>query len=567
MKLVECVPNFSVGNDDQVIQKIVNSITAIKGVTLLDVDSGVDTNRSVVTFVGDPHAVKEAAFQSIRTASLSIDMSKHKGTHPRIGATDVCPLIPISNITMEECVELSKSLGKRVGDELDIPIFLYEMSSAKPSRSNLSVIRSGEYEGLSKKLSDPKWKPDYGPSTFNKKSGATVIGARNFLIAYNINLNSKDKRIATDIAFEIREKGRSKRKPNPKSTNLLDGEIIRKKDGSPIKTKGMFKDVKAVGWYVKEYNRVQISINFNNYKISTIHDVFDAVCKLASDRGARVTGSELVGLIPLEAMLDAGRFYLKKQNASLGVSTNEIIEIAIQSLGLNDIVPFDPKIKIIEYAVNIESDKLVDLDINSFVNEVSQNSPAPGGGSVSALLGSLSASLCSMVASLTYDKKEFFDSKPEMSKTGEKAQILKDELLILIDNDTNAFKAIIEANKLPDSNAKEKENKELSMKKAIRLAIEVPFEIVKLCTKVLNLCFDLCKNSNPNSISDIAVAAESAYAGLKGASMNVLINLRDFDDKKSKLQILKKLDNHLKESSVQHKKIIDNVHNIIKSNG
>ena len=566
MKLVECVPNFSVGNDSQIIDKIASSIQNTKGVTLLDVDSGTDTNRTVMTFAGHPNAVEEAAFESIKSASMLIDMSKHKGTHARMGATDVCPIIPISDVSMDECIELSHRLGKRVGSELEIPIFLYEMSATKPSRVNLASIRSGEYEGLSKKLKDPKWIPDYGPKSFNKKSGATVVGARNFLIAYNINLNTRDKRIATDIAFELREKGRSKRKPNLKSKNLLDGEIVRNKDGSPVKVKGMFKDVKAVGWYVDEYKRAQISINFNNYKVSSIHEVFDAACELASYRGVRVTGSELVGLIPLEAMLDAGRHYIQKQNTSLGVSVNTLIETAVQSLGLCDITPFEPKAKIIEFAVGRHGNRLVNLKLDSFVNEVAQNSPAPGGGSVSALLGSLSASLCSMVAALTFDKKEFFDSKAEMSHIGEKSQKIKDELLSLIDRDTDAFNAIIAANRLPSTSPKEKEDKEFALDEAIKLAIDVPYEIVSCCYKMLSFCADLAKNSSPNSISDVGVAVESAYAGLRGASMNVQINLNDIDDEKYKSVILKDLKSLSQESKKLYEKTINKVYKIIRSN-
>ena len=556
MKLVECVPNFSVGNDSQIIDKIASSIQSIKGVTLLDIDSGTDTNRTVMTFAGHPNAVEEAAFESIKSASMLIDMSKHKGTHARMGATDVCPIIPISDVSMDECIELSHRLGKRVGSELEIPIFLYEMSATKPSRVNLASIRSGEYEGLSKKLKDPKWIPDYGPKSFNKKSGATVVGARNFLIAYNINLNTRDKRIATDIAFELREKGRSKRKPNLKSKNLLDGEIVRNKDGSPVK----------VGWYVDEYKRAQISINFNNYKVSSIHEVFDAACELASDRGVRVTGSELVGLIPLEAMLDAGRHYIQKQNTSLGVSVKTLIETAVQSLGLCDITPFKPKAKIIEFAVGRFSNRLVNLRLDSFVNEVAQNSPAPGGGSVSALLGSLSASLCSMVAALTFDKKEFFDSKAEMSHIGEKSQKIKDELLSLIDRDTDAFNAIIAANRLPGTSPKEKENKEIALDEAIKIAIDAPYEIVSCCYKMLSFCADLAKNSSPNSISDVGVAVESAYAGLRGASMNVQINLNDIDDEKYKSVILKDLKSLTQESKKLYEKTINKVYEIIRSN-
>ena len=370
-KLIECVPNFSEGIDQNKIDSIVNKIKSVDGITILDIDSGKDTNRSVVTFVGEPEAVLDAAFEGIKEASHLIDMSNHSGTHPRIGATDVCPLIPIKGVTIDDCIKYSHELADRVGKQLKIPVYLYENSAKNPDRKNLAVIREGEYEGLEKKLNDKLWKPDFGPTVFNPSTGATVIGCREFLIAYNINLNTKDKRLATDIAFDIRELGRSKRKKNPASLNLLDGEIVRNKDGSPVKVPGIFKDVKAIGWYVSEYKRAQISINFINYKVSSVHDVFDAVCNLAEKRGVRVTGSELVGLIPLDSVLSAGNHYLAKQNRTLGVPEKDIIECAIQSLGLNDVSKFDPYEKIIEYAIDNEKNDLMDLsakDIVSLIN-------------------------------------------------------------------------------------------------------------------------------------------------------------------------------------------------------
>ena len=537
MKLVECVPNFSEGRNNNVINAIADSIKGVEGVSLLGVDPGKNTNRTVMTFVGSPRAVEEAAFSAIKTASLLIDMSKHRGAHPRMGATDVCPLIPISDVSYEECIDLSHKLAKRVGDELLIPIYLYEKSASDLSRSNLAEIRSGEYEALSKKLKSKEWMPDYGPAEFNSKSGATAIGVRNFLIAYNINLNTNDQRLATDIAFELREKGRSKRNPNPKSSNLLDGEIVRNKDGSAVKIQGMFKDVKAVGWYLDEYKRAQISINLNDYKTSSIHNVFDAACILAAERGLRVTGSELVGLVPLDAIISTGKHYLHKQNAIEGVPTNEIIECAVQSLGLNDLESFNPHKKIIEYAISKEKNKLVDLPVREFLDEVSSKSPAPGGGSVSALLGSNGASLCSMVASLTYYKKDFFDLRQKMNDFSKKAQLIKDELIILIDEDTNAFNAILNANRLPAKDKAEHAIKEKAIKKANELAFETPYRIACLCSEVVSLCVDLSINGNPNSISDVGVAVESAYAGFKGASMNVLINMPSIENKKLRNRI------------------------------
>ncbi len=529
-KLVECVPNFSEGRDKQKIQDIIDHISMIAGVTILDVDSGEDTNRTVVTIVGEPKPIKEAAFQGIKRAAEILDMSQHIGTHPRMGATDVCPFIPISGLSVNECIELSKNVAERVGSELKIPVFLYEKSAINPNRKKLPDIRKGEYEGLEKKLKDPNWQPDYGPSELNLKAGATIIGCREFLIAYNINLNTKDHRLATDIAFELREAGRSKRIPNPNSKNLLDGEIVRSKDGKPVKIPGMFKDVKGMGWYVETFQRAQISINFNNYKISTIHDVFDSACKLAEERGVRVTGSELVGLIPLEAMVMAGKYYLRKQNRSVGVPINDIIECAVQSLGLNDVAPFHPKEKIIDYAVEKDSDTLISMTCKDFIDELSTNSPAPGGGSVSALAGALGASLSSMVASLTHEKKEMLDIKPEMDKIGIEAQLLKDQLTNMVDEDTIAFKNVMSSSRLPSTTEDEKKHKIKSLEAANKYAIEVPMKTAELCFEVLVLSKNLVEKGNPNSVTDVGVASEIAFAGLRGACMNVEINLNNISD-------------------------------------
>ena len=529
-KLVECVPNFSEGRDQNKIGEIVKQMSDVTGITVLDVDSGPDTNRTVVTIVGSPEAVGEAAFQGIKRASEVLDMSQHSGTHPRMGATDVCPFIPVSDVSIEECVKLSKLVGKRVGDDLGIPVFLYDKSAQKPDRVKLPTIRKGEYEGLGEKLKDDNWKPDYGPSKRHVKGGATVMGCRGFLIAYNINLNTKDHRLATDIAFELREAGRSKRTPNPNSKNLLDGEIVRNDDGSPVKVPGMFKDVKGIGWYVDIYNRAQISINFNNFKVSTIHDVFDAACILANERGIRVTGSELVGLIPLEAMLMAGRHYLNKQNRSLGVPTADIVECAVQSLGLNDVTEFDPNVKIIDYAVQSEDRPLMNLVGKEFIEELSTNSPAPGGGSVSALAGALGAALSSMVAALSHEKKELLDLKLEMNEIGIEAQNLKDRLSFLVDEDTNAFNKVMDANRLSATNDEEQSSKNQAIEIANKYAIEIPLETAKKCLRVIELADTLVKKGNPNSVSDAGVAAEVALAGVSGACMNVLINLTSVED-------------------------------------
>ena len=533
MKLVECIPNFSEGRDASKIKEITDSIESVDGITLLDVDPGSDTNRTVVTFIGNPEAVEKAAFLAIKTASRVIDMTQHNGTHSRIGATDVCPFVPINDFSDKDCIQLSKNVAKRVGNELNIPIYLYEKSAKKQYRSSLPDIRKGEYESLSKKLNDPKWKPDYGPRKFNAKTGATIIGSRDFLIAYNINLNTKDKRLATDIAFEIRESGRSKRIPNPKSPNLLDGQIVRNPDGSPVKIPGMFKDVKAVGWYVDTFKQAQISINFNNYKVSTIHDVFDAACRFAEQRGLRVTGSELVGLVPKEALLMAGKHYLKKQNKSLGVPEDDIIDTAIMSLGLNDVVTFDSDQKIIENVIRIKGE-LSSSTLSDFVDELSRNSFAPGGGSVSALAGSLGASLISMVANLTHDNKIFFDLKKEMNKVGLEIQSLKDDLLFLVDEDTKAFNQVLATNRLSASSEKELRQKKELIFEANQYAINVPLKVMSLSLKVLVLGKNLVTKGNPSSVSDVGVASEVALAATRGAAMNVLINLINIENSKDR---------------------------------
>ena len=563
-QLIECVPNFSEGSDQNKINNIVNKINSVDGITILDIDSGKDTNRTVVTFVGKPDSVIDAAFEGIKEASQLIDMSSHTGTHPRIGATDVCPLIPIKGISMDECVKYSHQLAERVGTQLKIPVYLYENSAKNPDRKNLAVIRDGEYEGLKKKLNDKQWKPDFGPAEFNAFSGATVIGCREFLIAYNINLNTKDKRLATDIAFEIREQGRSKRIKNPESSNLLDGEIVRNNDGSPVKVPGMFKDVKAIGWYVSEYNRAQISINFINYKVSSIHDVFDTVCKLAEERGVRVTGSELVGLIPMDAVLLAGKHYLTKQNRTMGVSEKDIIECAVQSLGLDDVSKFDPNEKIIENSIDDNDNGLMDLSGKDLIDLISDSSPAPGGGSVSAIAGSLGAALVSMVASLTHEKKDYIGSRKKMNEIGLAAQDLKARLIHLVEEDTQAFNSILVANQLPDKTSEQKEYKEKKVFQANKYAIEIPLETANLSLEVIKLSVDLIEYGNPNSVTDAEVASEVGLAGVRGGCMNVMINisgLENIDDYDPDIQ--HKIDSLNDEANGLYKKAFDNTKKII----
>ncbi len=563
-QLIECVPNFSEGSDQNMINNIVNKINSVDGITILDIDSGKDTNRTVVTFVGKPDSVIDAAFEGIKEASQLIDMSSHTGTHPRIGATDVCPLIPIKGISMDECVKYSHQLAERVGTQLKIPVYLYENSAKNPDRKNLAIIRDGEYEGLKKKLNDKQWKPDFGPAEFNAFSGATVIGCREFLIAYNINLNTKDKRLATDIAFEIREQGRSKRIKNPESSNLLDGEIVRNNDGSPVKVPGMFKDVKAIGWYVSEYNRAQISINFINYKVSSIHDVFDTVCKLAEERGVRVTGSELVGLIPMDAVLLAGKHYLTKQNRTMGVSEKDIIECAVQSLGLDDVSKFDPNEKIIENSIDDNDNGLMDLRGKDLIDLISDSSPAPGGGSVSAIAGSLGAALVSMVASLTHEKKDYIGSRKKMNEIGLAAQDLKARLIHLVEEDTQAFNSILVANRLPDKTSEQKEYKEKKVFQANKYAIEIPLETANLSLEVIKLSVDLIEYGNPNSVTDAEVASEVGLAGVRGGCMNVMINisgLENIDDYDPDIQ--HKIDSLNDEANGLYKKAFDNTKKII----
>ena len=551
-KLVECVPNFSEGREKDVIHSIVKSMQLVENVKVLDVDSGKDTNRTVVTIIGDPIAVLESAFIGIKTASELIDMNKHQGTHPRIGATDVCPIIPVSEVSDEECINLTKTLGKRVGEELKIPIYLYEKSAQHKNRIKLPIIRSGEYEGLAKKLSDPEWKPDFGPSVMHPQAGATVIGCRDFLIAYNINLNTKDTRLATDIAFELRELGRSKRIPNPNSKNLLDGEIVRHDDGKPVKVPGMFKDVKAIGWYVDDFKRAQISINFNNYKKSTIHDVYDRACFLAEERGIRVTGRELVGMIPLDAIISAGKHYLQKQNRSIGVPVSDIIECAVQSLGLNDVTPFINNEKIIDYAVMDDNDDFFDKE---FLESVSLNTPAPGGGSVSALSGSLGAALCSMVASLTHEKKDMLHNRSIMEEIGVKAQELKDDLAHLVSEDSRAFNKVLDAVRSPANSDQDKKEKTKNILLANKYAIEIPYQTAKKCYEVMQLTEILIDKGNSSSLTDAGVASEVAFAGLRGGCMNVLINLPELIDKTYINQKQKEVDRLLKKGEKLNSKL------------
>ncbi len=521
LKLVECVPNFSEGRDMATIDQITSEIRATEGVKLLDVDPGKDTNRTVVTFIGTPDAVVDAAFKAIAKAAEVIDMSKHQGAHARMGATDVCPFVPVSGVTMEDCAELARKLGRRVGEELKIPVYLYEEAASCPERKNLANVRAGEYEGLPEKLKDPAWKPDFGPAKFNPGAGATIIGAREFLIAYNINLNTRDVSIAREIAFTIREKGRLKRD--------TDGKVVRDEEGKALRVLGKFKACKAVGWYMEDFGRAQISINFVNYKITPPHTVFDESCKLADELGARVTGSELVGLIPLEAILQAGRHYLNKQGKTTGVPESELIHTAVLSLGLNDLYPFEPEKKIIEYQFG-QGNKLTGMKIDDFTNLLSTDAPAPGGGSVAALCGALSAALSSMVATLTHGKKGYEGAFGEMEEVGVEAQQLKDEFLSDFDRDTEAFNKVMDAMRLPKKTDKDKAAREAAIEEATKEATLVPLCVLKRTVRAAELARKVVERGNKNSISDAGVAALTSRTAAEGAYLNVTINLPGIQD-------------------------------------
>jgi glutamate formiminotransferase / formiminotetrahydrofolate cyclodeaminase len=524
-QLIECVPNFSEGRDMNIIRQITDAIESVDGVKLLNVDPGKATNRTVVTFVGEPDAVIEAAYQGIKKAGDLIDMSKHKGE--RMGATDVCPLIPISGITMEETAGYAKKLGERVGRELSIPVFLYEAAQSNPARKNLSVIRAGEYEGFFKKIKLPEWAPDYGPAEFPVRTGATVIGARDFLVAYNINLNTTSVRRANSIAFDVREAGRVKREGDP-----ITGKIVTDAEGKPVNIPGTLKAVKAIGWYIEEYGVAQISMNLTNINITPVHVAFDEVCKKADQRGIRVTGSELVGLIPLVALLDAGKYFLEKQKRSVGVSEKELIKIAVKSLGLDELGPFDPEKRIIEYMLRDPADsKLVSMTLSGFADETASESPAPGGGSISAYVGSLGAALGTMVANLSSHKKGWDDRWEEFSSWAEKGQHYTNELLRLVDEDTKAFNRIMAAFSLAKSTEEEKKARAQAIQAATKYAIEVPFNVMETAYGSMEVIKAMAETGNPNSVSDAGVGALCARTAVMGAYLNVRINAAGLDDK------------------------------------
>jgi len=558
-QLIECVPNFSEGCDLSVIKSITDEIEKVEGVKLLDVDPGKATNRTVVTFVGTPDAVVDAAFLAIKKAAELIDMSKHSGEHPRMGATDVCPMIPISNISMEETVVYAEKLASRVGQDLGIPIYLYESAAKSPERKNLATIRSGEYEGFSKKIKNPNWVPDYGPAIFNEKSGCTAIGARDFLVAYNVNLNTTSVRRANAIAFDVRENGRVKREGNP-----VTGNILRDKNGDPLRVPGKLKSVKAIGWFIEEYGVAQISMNLTDIKVTKLHTAFEAVRESANSRGMRVTGSELVGLVPKKVLIDAGKYFLEKQERSLGIDEMEIMKIAVKSLGLDELGEFDPKKKVIEYLLDEDEIRpLVNKNLTDFADETASESPAPGGGSIAAYVGALGISLGTMVANLSAHKRGW-DAKWEYySKQAEKGQSIKDQLLFLVDEDTNSFNKIIDAIRLPKGSEEEKAIRKKAINAATKYAIEIPYKVMETAFSAYDVLEEMVSTGNPASISDVGVGALCSHTAIHGAYLNVMINCQDFDDKEFVAEVSEKAKSLLADSENKQKELLRKTEEII----
>lgn len=540
-QLIECVPNFSEGRNPDTIKQITNAIESVEGIKLLNVDPGKGTNRTVVTFVGEPLQVVQAAFLAIKTAGELIDMSKHTGEHPRMGATDVCPLIPIANISMEETAKYAQQLAKRVGEELKIPVYLYEAAQSNPARKNLSIIRAGEYEGFFNKIKQKEWKPDFGPAIFDAKRGATVIGARDFLVAYNVNLNTTSTRRANSVAFDVREQGRK----------------VKNEQGVEVTQPGTCKSVKGIGWYIPEYGIAQVSMNLTNINITPVHIAFDECVKSAYNRGMRVTGSELVGLIPLKAMTDAGKYFLQKQNRSVGVSEDELVRIAIKSMGLDELGAFEPRKRIIEYLLADEQPStLINMTLTAFANETASESPAPGGGSIAAYAGALGVSLATMVANLSSHKKGWDDRWKEFSDWAEKGQAIKDELLKLVDEDTRAFNRIMDAFGLPKGNDAEKKARTEAIQSATKHAIEVPFRVMELSLKSFEVIKAMAETGNPNSVSDAGVGALCARAAVYGAYLNVKINAASYSDKRYTARKLAKAKELLDKAKELERKVL-----------
>lgn len=549
-RILECVPNFSEGRDMSVIRQITDAIESAEGVKLLDIDPGKDTNRTVVTFVGDPDAVTEAAFLAVKKASEIIDMSKHHGEHPRMGATDVCPLVPVSGITMEETVVYARKLAERIGNELNIPVYCYENAAFEEKRRNLANCRAGEYEGLKEKLNDPGWKPDFGPAVFNVRSGATAVGARDFLVAFNINLNTTSTRRANAIAYDVREKGRT----------------VKNEKGEEISVPGTLKSVKAIGWYIEEYGIAQISMNLTNISVTPVHIAFDEVCRKADARGVRVTGSELVGLVPLKAMLDAGKYFLEKQQRSSGVSDSELVKIAVKSMGLDDLRPFEPQEKIIEYVMAEKGKKqLVDLDLRSFMETVASESPAPGGGSVSAYIGALGVALGTMVANLSSHKKGWDERWKEFSDWAVQGKQIQNNLLELVDEDTAAYNRIIEANRLPKRTDEEQRIRKDAVSEAYRKAIAVPYKVMETAFEGFKIVRQMVKEGNPASVTDAAVGGMAILSCIRGAFLNVRINAKGMEDDSFVKDVIKKGKDLEKEAFDEERSIMEIVDRLIKN--
>ena len=547
-QIIECVPNFSEGVDMNIIKQITNEIEKVEGVKLLDVDPGKATNRTVVTFVGEPQPVIDAAYLAIKKAGELIDMSKHKGEHPRMGATDVCPLIPIAGITMEETVEYAKKLGKRVGEEINIPVYLYESAAQKEDRKNLATIRAGEYEGFSDKIKEANWAPDFGKAIFNEKSGATVIGARDFLVAYNVNLNTTSTRRANSVAFDLRENGRVKEE---------NGKKVLDANGAEVREPGLLKSVKAIGWFIEEYGIAQISMNLTNISITPLHIAFDTAVERAHARGMRVTGSELVGLVPLKSMLDAGKYFLAKQKRSVGISEEEIIKIAVKSMGLDELTPFDPKKKIIEYVMQADSSKkLIDMNLVAFANETASESPAPGGGSISAYVGALGASLATMVANLSSHKKGWDDQWEYFSNYAQKGQTIKVELLKLVDEDTHAFNKIMDAFGLPKNSDEEKQARTQAIQEATLYATQVPLKTMQVCFSGYEIAQAMVEKGNPNSVTDAGVGALCIRTAIYGAYLNVKINASGLKDKSTAEKLVAEATAILQQSNALEQEIL-----------
>jgi glutamate formiminotransferase/formiminotetrahydrofolate cyclodeaminase len=549
-KIIECVPNFSEGNDQNILEQIALSIKSVSGVSLLHVDAGKATNRTVFTFVGDEESVVEGAFQAIKKAQELIDMRKHKGEHPRFGATDVCPFIPIANATMEDCINCARKLGERVGKELGIPVYLYENAASAEHRRNLANVRAGEYEGIKDKIVLPEWKPDFGPAKWNEKSGNIAIGARNILIAYNVNLNTTSTRRANSVAFDVREAGQK----------------MKNEKGEEIHQPGSCKSVKAIGWYIEEYGVAQVSMNLTNINDTPIHIAFDECVKSAYERGMRVTGSELVGLVPLQSMLDAGKYFLEKQKRSTGVSDSELIKIAIKSMGLDELTAFNQNERIIEYKLKDRSKKhLVDYTLAAFADETSSESPAPGGGSISAYVGALGASLGTMVANLSSHKKGWDDRWQEFSAVAAKGQQLKTQLLNLVDEDTNAFNAIMAAFSLPKATDEQKSIRKNAIEEATKFAIEVPLNVMKRSFESFALIQQMAENGNPNSVSDAGVGALCTRAAVYGAYLNVIINASGLSDQNFGAKKIEEARNILNAAIEKEKEILKITEAKIKS--